>query len=105
MSDKVQYGKGAELAVSTTPATEYIQPDDTNGGGNSDFANEIEFWNTGSTDVRIQFNLVEADFTVTEGGIIPAGEKSTRFNFGNPIKRFVYATESGTSTLKYFASR
>lgn len=104
MSDFVQHGKGDELAVTTTAAIEYIVPNLTNGGGNNDFADEIEIWNTGASDVRIQFNIEIDRFTVASGGIIPAGEKSTRFNLRNPIKKFVYATESGSSTIKYFAS-
>lgn len=100
----VQHGIGEELAVTTSAAIEYIVPNPTNGGGNNDFADEVEFWNTGAADIRIQFNLEIAQSTITTGGIIPAGEKSTRFNLRNPIKKFVYATESGTSTLKYFAS-
>ena len=104
MSTKLEHGKGDELAVSTTAAIEYLVPNPTNGGGNNDFADEIEVWNTGASDVRIQFNIEAAAFTVASGGIIPAGEKSVRFNLRNPIKKFVYATEAGTSTLKYFAS-
>lgn len=104
MSDKVQHGVGAVLSVTTTPTIEYIVANPTNGGGNNDFADEIEIWNTGAADVRIQFNIEAADFTVASAAIIPAGEKSTRFNLRNPIKKLVYATESGSSELKYFAS-
>jgi hypothetical protein len=104
MSTKLEHGKGDELAVSTTAVIEYLSPNATNGGGNQEFADEIEIWNTGAADVRIQFNIEASAFTVANGGIIPAGEKSVRFNLRNPITKFVYATESGTSTLKYFAS-
>jgi len=104
MSTKIENGLGDELSVSTTPAIEYLVANPTNGSGNNDFADEIEIWNTGASDVRVQFNIEASAFTVASGGIIPAGEKSVRFNLRNPIKKFVYATESGTSTLKYFAS-
>ena len=104
MSTKIENGIGDELAVSTTAAIVYLVPNPTNGGVNNDFADEIEIWNTGATDVRIQFNVEIGGFTVASAGIIPAGEKSTRFNLRNPIKKFVYATEAGSSTIKYFAS-
>ena len=109
MSTKVENGIGGELAVTSTVGTTQIVrlvPNPANGGGNNDFADEIEIWNTGAADVRIQFNVEIAGFTVASAGIVPAGEKSTRFNLRNPIKKFVYATAAvGTpSTIKYFAS-
>ena len=108
MSTKVENGIGDSLSVATDAVANdqivYIVPNPTNGGGNNDFADEIEIWNTGASDVRVQFNVETSGFTVASAGIIPAGEKSTRFNLRNPIKKFVYATESGTSTIKYFAS-
>jgi hypothetical protein len=36
--------------------------------------------------------------------MIPAGEDHYFVNLRNPIKAFVYATESGTTTIKYSAS-
>ncbi len=101
MSTKIEHGLGDSLSVTTTAQLVTLNAST----GNSDWADEIEFWNTGATDVRIQFNLASTDdFTVASAGIIPAGEKSTRFNLRNPIKTFVVATEADSSTIKYFAS-
>ena len=104
MSTAVQNGVGDSLSVTTSAAIEYVVPNPTNGGGNNDWADELHIWNTGATDVRVQINVEVAGFTVASAAIIPAGESHYFFTFRNPIKRFVYATESGTSTIKYAAS-
>ena len=101
----VQYGRGDELAVTTTAAEELIEPDATNGGGAQNFANELHIWNTGSADIRVMINSGTANFTVATAALIPAGKDHYWFNFGNPIKSFTYATESSTSTIKYAANR
>jgi len=100
MSTKIENGLGGELTATTAKQVVEL----TASTGNSDWADQIEFWNTGANDVRVQINVDADGFTVASGGVVPAGEKSTRFNLRNPIKRFAYATVSDSSTLKYFAS-
>ena len=101
----VGYGRGDELAVSTTAAEELIEPDATNGGGSQNYANELHIWNTGASDIRVMVNSGTANFVVATAALIPAGKDHYWFNFGNPIKSFTYATESGSSTIKYAANR
>jgi hypothetical protein len=100
----VDKGIGGELSVSTTAAVELIVPNPSNGGGNNDFADELHIWNTGSTDVRVQINTEAADIVAATAMLIPAGKDHYTFSFRNPIKKFSYVTESGTSTIKYSAS-
>jgi hypothetical protein len=94
--------KGDEIAVSTTEHTELLTPAPENGVAQR-FAETLRVWNTGATDIRISINEEEADFTVATAGLIPAGEDTYFVSTRKPIKKFIVATESGTSTVKYTA--
>lgn len=104
MASNISLGKGDSLSATTTKQVEYLTPNVTNTTGNHAVCDRLHIWNTGSTDVRIQVN-VEADvFEPTNGILIPADENDYIFAFRNPIKKFAYATESDSTTIKYSAS-
>ena len=104
MSQTAANGKGSEISVTTTPTIEYVVPNPTNGGGVASVINILHVWNTGAADVRIVLNLEVADATTSTGALIPAGEDHYFFTDRNPIKKFVHATDSGSTTIKYAAS-
>ena len=100
MSDLTN-SKGDEISVTTTAHEEALDP--ATEGSNSEYANTLHIWNTGATDVRVGINEYDTTFTVATAGIIPAGEDQYYVSGRKPIKRFVVATESSTSTIKYNA--
>ena len=108
MASNISLGKGDLLSATTTEQTEYLVPNPVNGAGNNDFCDRLHIWNEGPDDVRIQVNVEDAsragDFTVATAMLIPADKDDYIFNLRNPIKKFAYATESGTATIKYSAS-
>ena len=67
------------------------------------FAETLHIWNTGAGDVRVSVNEISGNFTVATAGLIPSGEDQYFVSTRKPIKNFIVATESGTSTVKYTA--
>ena len=90
--------KGGSIDVTTTPHSEVLTDENL-----KVFAETLHIWNTGSTDVRVSINEIEADFTVGTAALIPTGEDQYFVTTRKPIKNFIVATESGTSTVKYTA--
>lgn len=94
--------QGDEIAVTTTPHIELLTPAPADGVAQR-FAETLRVWNTGAGDIRISINEEVVDFTVANAGLIPAGEDSYFVSTRKPIKKFIVATESGTSVVKYTA--
>lgn len=90
--------KGDEISVTTTLHDEVLTDTDL-----KLFAETLHIWNTGAGDVRISINEISGNFTVATAGLIPAGEDQYFVSTRKPIKNFIVATESGTSTVKYTA--
>ena len=94
--------RGDEFTATTTPVDERIAPLATQGLMQKS-ASMLRIWNTGATDVRIGINDNATDFTVATVALIPAGEDQYFFADRNPIVNFYYATEAGSTTIKYSA--
>jgi hypothetical protein len=94
--------RGDELDVTTDPEDERIAPLGTRSTVQKS-ASMLRIWNTGASDVRIGINDNATDFTVATVALIPAGEDQYFFSDRNPIVNFYYATEAGSSTIKYSA--